>query len=49
LAIRVNEHVLPDRFGALKPYYVTDDRVLQVPEDADEELAEQMMAGQGGQ
>lgn len=45
LAIRVNEHVLPDRLGVLKPYYVTDDRVLQVPEDADEEIEEQTMGG----
>lgn len=45
VAIRVNEHVLPDRLGVLKPYYVTDDRVLQVPEDADEEIEEQTMGG----
>jgi len=33
LAIRINEHILPDDYGLLKPYTVIDDRVLEVPED----------------
>jgi hypothetical protein len=33
LAIRINEQVLPEEFGMLKPYQVTDDRVLEIPED----------------
>jgi hypothetical protein len=33
LAIRVNEHVLPDSMGMLKPYTVIDDRVLEVSEE----------------
>lgn len=37
LAIRLNEHVLPDSVGMLKPYTVSDDRVLEVSE---EELTE---------
>ena len=41
LAIRINEHVLPDTYGILKPYAVTDDSVLELVEgevDADETL-----------
>ncbi len=34
LATRVNEHVLPDEYGMLKPYAVTDDHVLEIDEDA---------------
>lgn len=33
LAIRINEQVLPEELGMLKPYQVTDDRVLEIPED----------------
>ncbi|WP_336326804.1 hypothetical protein [Halovenus sp. HT40] len=36
LAVRVNEHVLPDAYGVLKPYVVTDDRVLELGESVDE-------------
>lgn len=37
LAIRLNEHVLPDDVGLLKPYTVIDDSVLEVSEaDLDE-------------
>lgn len=32
LAIRINEHVLPDAYGMLKPYEVTDDQVLELRE-----------------
>lgn len=33
LAIRINEHVIPEEFGMLKPYRVIDDRVIEVAED----------------
>jgi hypothetical protein len=33
LAIRINEQILPDEYGMLKPYRLTDDRVLEIPED----------------
>lgn len=33
LAIRINEQILPEEYGMLKPYRVTDDRVLEIPED----------------
>lgn len=32
LAIRINEQILPEEYGMLKPYQVTDDRVLEIPE-----------------
>ncbi len=32
LAVRINNHVLPDRYGTLKRYVVTDDRVLELDE-----------------
>jgi len=34
LAIRINEHILPDEYGTLKPYSVEDDQILDVvPEE----------------
>ena len=36
LAVRINKHVLPDTFGTLKYYRVTDDRVLELTEDSDD-------------
>ena len=33
LAVRINNHVLPDKYGMLKPYYVADDHVLELHED----------------
>jgi hypothetical protein len=33
LAIRINEEILPEEYGMLKPYRVTDDRVLEIPEE----------------
>ncbi len=33
LAIRINEYILPDNVGMLKPYTVIDDRVLEVSEE----------------
>jgi hypothetical protein len=32
LAIRINQHILPDAYGMLKPYEVTDDQVLELRE-----------------
>jgi hypothetical protein len=32
LTTRVNQHVLPDEYGTLKPYSVVDDRVLEIDE-----------------
>ncbi len=33
LTARVNQHVLPDKYGMLKPYSVVDDRVLEIDEN----------------
>lgn len=33
LAIRINDRILPDEYGLLKPYRVADDQVLEVDED----------------
>ncbi len=33
LAIRINDHILPDAYGVLKPYVITDDRVIELAED----------------
>ncbi len=33
LAVRINKHVLPDRYGNLKWYFVADDRVLELHEE----------------
>lgn len=35
LAVRINDHVLPDAYGVLKPYVVTDDQVLELSDDID--------------
>jgi hypothetical protein len=32
LAIRINQHILPDEYGMIKPYEVTDDQVLEIRE-----------------
>ena len=32
LAIRINQHILPDAYGMIKPYEVTDDQVLEIRE-----------------
>lgn len=32
LAIRINQHILPDALGMLKPYEVTDDQILELRE-----------------
>jgi hypothetical protein len=41
LAIRINEHVLPDEYGTLKPYRVTDDSVLELIDDEFDEQESQ--------
>lgn len=46
LAIRVNEYVLPDDFGVLKPYVVTDENVIDVPDEAEDDLYETAMSGE---
>jgi len=32
LAIRINQHILPDAYGMIKPYEVTDNQVLEIRE-----------------
>lgn len=32
LAIRINQHILPDAYGMIKPYEVTDDQILEIRE-----------------
>jgi hypothetical protein len=34
LAVRINDRVLPDEYGVLKPYQVVDDQSLELDEDA---------------
>ena len=34
LAVRINDRVLPDQYGMLKPYHVVADEVIEVPEEA---------------
>jgi hypothetical protein len=48
LAVRVNEHVLPDAYGVLKPYVVTDDRVLELGESIDDAVADPHPVGTAG-
>jgi hypothetical protein len=48
LAIRINEHVLPDNVGMLKPYTVIDDRVLEVSEEDLDEVDITETAGTAG-
>jgi hypothetical protein len=33
LAIRINDRILPDEYGILKPYIVADDQILEIDED----------------
>jgi len=44
LAIRINDHVLPDTYGMLKPYQVTDDSVLEVAESNLDDIADRTVA-----
>ena len=48
LAVRVNEHVLPDAYGVLKPYVVTDDRVLELGENVEDAVEPQPFARDDG-
>ena len=34
LGVRINDRVLPDQYGMLKPYQIVTDEVIEVPEDA---------------
>ena len=34
LAIRINDRILPDQYGMLKPYHVIDDEVIDVSDEA---------------
>ena len=33
LAVRINDRILPDQYGVLKPYHVVDDEVIDVADD----------------
>jgi len=50
LAVRINEHILPDAYGVLKPYIVTDDRVLELSDEIDDptELSPSVGVMEGG-
>jgi len=37
LAVRINDRILPDQYGLLKPYHVVDDEVIDVADDAFED------------
>jgi hypothetical protein len=47
LAIRINNHVLPDEYGILKPYKVTDDSVLELMENDVDDTVGQSAAMDG--
>ena len=34
LAVRINDRILPDQYGVLKPYHVIDDEVIDVADEA---------------
>ncbi|RJX42912.1 hypothetical protein DM826_07890 [Halonotius aquaticus] len=34
LAVRINDRILPDQYGVLKPYHVVDDEVIDVADEA---------------
>lgn len=38
LSVRINDRVLPDEYGMLKPYHIVTDEVIDVPEDAFEDI-----------
>ncbi|WP_436903596.1 hypothetical protein [Halovenus halobia] len=48
LAVRINDHVLPDAYGVLKPYVVTDDQVLELGENVDDVVDPQPFAQDSG-
>ena len=33
LAVRINDHILPDDVGMLKPYVVTDNQIIELSDD----------------
>ena len=37
LAVRINDRILPDQYGLLKPYHVVDDEVIDVADDVFED------------
>ena len=47
LAVRINQHVLPDTYGMLKPYYVADDHVLELEEEAATEIDSLLTGSEG--
>jgi hypothetical protein len=47
LAIRINDRVLPDEYGTLKPYKVTDDQVIELVEEEFEDRTEQRITSGG--
>jgi hypothetical protein len=50
LAVRINQHVLPDDYSVLKPYVVTDDHVLELRDDIEDDTEPGRQAGtQGGE
>lgn len=46
LAIRVNKHILPERYGTLKQYGVTDEHILELLEDPVDDI-EALIYGAG--
>lgn len=48
LAIRINDNILPEKYGTLKPYYVADDQILELPEDALEDIEARLFGGSTG-
>ena len=46
LATRVNTHVLPDKYGLLKPYNVVEDRIMEIDEDSLKDPSESL-SGEG--
>ncbi len=49
LAIRINEHILPEEYGMLKPYHVVDDSVLEIPEEELDEAQRASGDSSGGE
>jgi hypothetical protein len=46
LAVRVNKHILPDRYGTLKEYGVADEHILELLEDSVDDI-EALIFGAG--
>lgn len=43
LAVRINDHILPDGYGVLKPYIVTDDQVLELSDEIEDDSIDQYL------